>query len=154
MGMMWSCCEDTSSDDDEHNTDNTLLLLVADALIAPVLLSGLSDVDELMVALGCRFALDLFSVAQHDWAGGPPQCDRCCARGTVAELAGMTDVAASATTTFQNVQPESGNFSEHGQETFTEIDGAEPQYCVSAGAQLEEGILSASLPRGRILSQG
>ena len=55
---MWACCADTSSDDGEHNTSNTLLLLFADALIAPVLLTGLSDVDELMVALGCMFALD------------------------------------------------------------------------------------------------
>ena len=69
---MWACCDDTSSDNDEHNTGNTLLLLIADALTAPVLLSGLSDVDELMVALGCRFALDLFSTAQHDWTEGLP----------------------------------------------------------------------------------
>ena len=61
------------------NIDNPLLLLVADALIAPVILSGLSDVDELMVALGCRFALDLFSIAQHDWTNGPPQACQCCA---------------------------------------------------------------------------
>ena len=60
------CCGDTSSDDDVHNTSNSLLLLCADAIIAPVLLSGLSDVDELMVALGCRFALDVFAVAQQD----------------------------------------------------------------------------------------
>ena len=36
------------------------------ALLALVLLTGLSDVDELMVALGCRFALDIFSIAQQD----------------------------------------------------------------------------------------
>ena len=41
-------------------------LLFADALIAPVLLTGLSDVDELMVALGCRFAVDIFTIAQQD----------------------------------------------------------------------------------------
>ena len=35
------------------------LLLCTDALIALVLLAGLTDVDELMVALGCRFALDV-----------------------------------------------------------------------------------------------
>ena len=51
---MWPCCDDTSSDDDEHNTDNTLLLLFADAHIAPALLAGLSEVDELKIALGCR----------------------------------------------------------------------------------------------------
>ena len=61
-----ACCDDTSSDDDEHNTNNTLLLLFADAYIAPALLAGLSEVDELMIALGCRFALDIFTIAQQD----------------------------------------------------------------------------------------
>ena len=37
------------------NTSNT------SALIAPVLLSGLLDVDELTVAFGCRFPLDVFT---------------------------------------------------------------------------------------------
>ena len=50
----------------KHNTDNTLLLLFADAYIAPGLLAGLSEVDELMVALGCRFALDIFTITQQD----------------------------------------------------------------------------------------
>ena len=63
---MWACCDDTSSDDDEHNTSNALPLLFADADTAPVLLSGLSDVDELVVALGCRFAWDVFTAAQKD----------------------------------------------------------------------------------------
>ena len=54
---MWACCDDTSSDDDEHNNNNTPLLLVADAYIAPALLACLSEVDELMIALRCRFAL-------------------------------------------------------------------------------------------------
>ena len=45
----WACCDDTSSDDDEHNTSNAFLLH-----IAPVLLSGFTDVDERTVALGCR----------------------------------------------------------------------------------------------------
>ena len=63
---MWPCCDDTSSDDDEHNTDNTLPLLFADAFIAAALLAGLSEVDELKMALGCRFALDIFTVAQQD----------------------------------------------------------------------------------------
>ena len=53
---MWACCADYSSDDDDHNTSNTLLLLCADAFIAPALFVGLSDVDELMVALSCRFS--------------------------------------------------------------------------------------------------
>ena len=59
--------DDTSSDDDDHNTSNVLLLLCADALIAPVLLAGLSDLDELKVALGCRLALDVFNIAQQDY---------------------------------------------------------------------------------------
>ena len=63
---MWACCDYTSSDDDEHNTSNALLLLFADADTAPVLLSGLSDVDELVVALGCKFASDVFTAAQKD----------------------------------------------------------------------------------------
>ena len=63
---MWPCCDDTSSDDDEHNTGNTLLLLFADDFIAPALLAGLSEVDVLYIALGCRFALDIFTTAQQD----------------------------------------------------------------------------------------
>ena len=63
---MWACCDDTSSDDDEHNTDNLLLLLFADANIALTLLARLSDVHELYIALGCRFALDIFTIAQQD----------------------------------------------------------------------------------------
>ena len=54
---MWPRCDFTSTDDDEHNTDNNnLLLLFADVDIAPVLLAGLSEVDVLYIALGCRFA--------------------------------------------------------------------------------------------------
>ena len=56
---MWPCCDDTSSD--EHDTGNTLLLLFADAYLA-----GLSEVDELKIALGCRFALDIFTIFQQD----------------------------------------------------------------------------------------
>ena len=63
---MWVCCADSSSDDDEHNTCNTLLLLFADALVALALLADLSEVDELMVTLSCRFALDVFTIAQQD----------------------------------------------------------------------------------------
>ena len=58
---MWPCYDDTSSDDDEHNTDKTLLLLFADAHIAPARLTSLSEVDELKIALSCRFALDIFT---------------------------------------------------------------------------------------------
>ena len=63
QSQMWASCDDTSSNDDEHNT---LLLLLADGYIAPALLAGLSEVDEFMVALGCRFALDIFTIAQQD----------------------------------------------------------------------------------------
>ena len=59
------CCDDASSGDDEHNTGNSLLHMLADADIAPVLLAGLSDVDVLYAALGCRFALDTFTIAQQ-----------------------------------------------------------------------------------------
>ena len=65
--------DDTSSDDDEHNTSNTLLLLVADACIAPALLAGLSDVHEFKIALGCKYALDMFMIAQQN--GRSPDLD-------------------------------------------------------------------------------
>ena len=64
---MWACCEDISSDDDDHNTGNSLLLLCAHALVAPVLPSGMSEADELLVALTCRFAVDVFTVIQQDY---------------------------------------------------------------------------------------
>ena len=54
---MWPCCDITSSDDDEHNTGSIFLLLFADIGIMPTLLEGLTDVDVLHIALGCRFAL-------------------------------------------------------------------------------------------------
>ena len=54
----------TSSDDDEHNTDNNFLLLFADVGITPTLLEGLTEVDVLHIALGCRFALDIFKISQ------------------------------------------------------------------------------------------
>ena len=64
---MWACCADSSSDDDDHNTSNTLVLLIADAFIAPArFFLKLSELDELMVALSRRFALDIFTVAQQD----------------------------------------------------------------------------------------
>ena len=55
---MWPCCDLTSSVDAEHNTDNNFLLLFADVGITPTLLEGLTEVDVLHIALGCRFALD------------------------------------------------------------------------------------------------
>ena len=58
-GAMWPCCDFTSSNDDEHNTDSNFLLLLADIGIMPNLLDGLTDVDVLHIALGCRFVLDI-----------------------------------------------------------------------------------------------
>ena len=57
---MWAGCDDTASDDDDHNTSNAFFFLCADALITPVLLTGLK------VAFRCRFALDMFTVIQHE----------------------------------------------------------------------------------------
>ena len=62
---MWPCCGYTLSDDDEHNTDNSFLLLFADVGITPTLLTDLSEVDVLRVAIGCRFALDIFTISQQ-----------------------------------------------------------------------------------------
>ena len=45
-------------------TSNTLLLLFADAFVAPGLLADFSEVDELTVALSCRFALDILTIAR------------------------------------------------------------------------------------------
>ena len=61
---IWPCCDYTSSDDDEYNTDNNFLLLFADVDITPTLLAGLSEVDVLRIAIGCRFALDIFNFSQ------------------------------------------------------------------------------------------
>ena len=60
---MWPCCDITSSDDDEHNTDSNFLLLFAD--VTPTLLEGLTEVDVLHIALGCRFALEKFTISQR-----------------------------------------------------------------------------------------
>ena len=73
---MWACCADSSSDDDEHNTSDTLPLLFAEAFVAPALLADLSEVDELMVASSCRFALDIFTVAQQDRPRPEPDLSR------------------------------------------------------------------------------
>ena len=62
---MWPCCDFISSDDDKHNADNNFLLLFADIGIMPNLLDGLTDVDVLHIALGCRFALDILTVSQQ-----------------------------------------------------------------------------------------
>ena len=62
---MWPCCDFTSSDDDEHNTENNFLLMFADVDIMPTLLEGLSEVGVLHIALGCRFASDIFTISQQ-----------------------------------------------------------------------------------------
>ena len=62
---MWSCCDCTSSDDDEHSTDNNFLLLFADVEITPTSLECLSEVDVLRIAIGCRFALGIFTISQQ-----------------------------------------------------------------------------------------
>ena len=59
---MWPCCDITSPDDDEDNTDSNFLLFFADVGITPTLLEGLTEVDVLHIALGCRFALDIFTI--------------------------------------------------------------------------------------------
>ena len=58
-----ACCDFTSSDDDEHNTDSNFLFLFADVDITPTLLEGLTEVDVLHIALGCRFALDILTIS-------------------------------------------------------------------------------------------
>ena len=62
---MLPCCDFTSSDDDEHNTDTNFLLLFTDVVITPTLLEGLTEVDALHTALGCRFTLDIFTISQQ-----------------------------------------------------------------------------------------
>ena len=62
---MWPCCDFTSSDDDEHNTDNNFVLLFADIAITPTLFEGLTEVDVLHTALGCRFTLDIFTISKQ-----------------------------------------------------------------------------------------
>ena len=59
MSVSWPCCDYTSSDDDEHNTDNNFFLLFAHFDMTPTLLEGLSEVDILRIAIGCRLALEI-----------------------------------------------------------------------------------------------
>ena len=51
---------------DEHDTDNEMLLLFSYATVTPGLLSRMSALDELSVALTCRFS-HIFSEAQQDF---------------------------------------------------------------------------------------
>ena len=46
-------------------TLTTFSSLFADIAITPTLLVGLSEIDVLHVALGCRFALDIFTISQQ-----------------------------------------------------------------------------------------
>ena len=46
-------------------SDSNFLLLFADVDITPTLLEGLTEVDVLHIALGCRFALDIFTISQR-----------------------------------------------------------------------------------------
>ena len=62
---MWPCCDIISSDDDEHNTGNNFFLLFADVHITPTLLEGQSEVEVLHTALGCKVALDNFTISQQ-----------------------------------------------------------------------------------------
>ena len=47
------------------STDNNFLLLLADDAITPTLLDNLTEVDVPYIALGCRFALDIFTISQQ-----------------------------------------------------------------------------------------
>ena len=49
------------------STTPTTMLLLGHAIVALVLLSRLSALDELSLALTCRFALDIFTVIQQDY---------------------------------------------------------------------------------------
>ena len=50
----------------EHDKSNTLLSPCAHALVALVLLSGLTEPDELATALSCSFVLDIRTIMQHE----------------------------------------------------------------------------------------
>ena len=43
----------------------TTFSLFADVVIMPTLLDGLSEVDVLHIATGCRFVLDTFTISQQ-----------------------------------------------------------------------------------------
>ena len=44
-------------------TLTTISFLFADIAITPTLFEGLTEVDVLHIALGCRFALDIFTIS-------------------------------------------------------------------------------------------
>ena len=48
-----------------RSRSSNFLLLFAEVGITPTLLEGLTEFDVLHIALGCRFALDIFTVLQH-----------------------------------------------------------------------------------------
>ena len=72
---MWACCTDTSSDDDEHNTDNDALLLFGHAVVAPHLLSHLSALDVLALALEARLPSTSPLTITHCSTSGPETCN-------------------------------------------------------------------------------
>ena len=63
--LLCQAAEDLSLSLSLHNTNTTLLLLFADAFIAPALLAGLFEVDELI--------LSLFHLIQALCAGSEPR---------------------------------------------------------------------------------
>ena len=74
---MWGCYDVPSSDDDEHNMGNPLLQLCAHALVAPSLLSGFVELDDLWVALSCRFPLDVWTIMQQDYPSADQESSAC-----------------------------------------------------------------------------
>ena len=48
-----------------RTTLTAISFFFADVGITPTLLEGLTEVDVLHIALGCRFALDIFTISQQ-----------------------------------------------------------------------------------------
>ena len=76
---MWACCDDTSSDDDQQR----LLAPVRGRSHRACLACWATELDELKVALGCRFALDVLTIIQQDYATADQEPLRPWARGLV-----------------------------------------------------------------------
>ena len=68
------CCHLSSSDDDEHNTSNLLLLPCAHVSHVQ---TEFAELDELSVALSCRFALDIWTIMQHDCPSADQESSTC-----------------------------------------------------------------------------
>ena len=60
---MWRCLTMTST-----SRTSDALLLFGHAVVAPMLLSPLSALDELSLTLICRFAFDIFTIIQQDYS--------------------------------------------------------------------------------------